>query len=188
MILIRKLIFFCALPVLAWYVLFVLVLGDLSDANVEFPGARGKSIWTSYFREVSQGRETWPSSAQFATSTAFFRYVIDEGIMYVDGAYFGVPEERNDETDWVPVSSDITIWNVVADLEGNEDATPFLISANVNITRLGQPVSVDDLTDLYPGYEGVVVVSKGGTTMRLRGPEVAEYFAGLNSTNIVLRP
>ena len=155
--------------------------------ETEMP-SNGKSIYISIFREVSQGRETWPSSTQFTSSTEVFQYLIDKEVMNVDGTFFGMRRYRSD--DHVPerVYASNNVWNVVADVGDSPDTTPLLISANAPLSRLDQPITVDDLTDLYPGKEHVFVVFKNGAVERFHGAEVTELFDRVANTNIVLRP
>jgi hypothetical protein len=146
--------------------------------------------WESPEREEIRRRHQFPRSSGpngFATSTAFFREVVREGLLpdYRLFAVGGVP--RYEGTNPAGFTSKFNGWCVTADLDDDaSEDVPYLFTRNVAISNLGDDAdaSVDEPFD----SRGAVVVLRSGASMVFPPEAAKQFFQSGHWTNKVLRP
>jgi hypothetical protein len=139
-------------------------------------------------------------SRVFGSSTKFFQWVMDAGIMNVDAAFFGGPGRRS-RYGQRDLDEENNIWCVTVGVRDyyKEDATPHgvpvLFTRNLsatNISQLAGPIR-DSLVDSMPfGKDGVVIVLNGGASSVLKGKQLDEEWTSIPDISLlahsVLRP
>lgn len=162
----------------------------------------GRSIYLSLFAKdtedpVFNTGSPYPNSVgssggafEFDNSTDYFIYVITNKIMNVDFSFFSapgiLPAKSTDEADFTDINN---AWCITADIgDSTPDGAPLLFTRNLNIMSTDDDLTTA-LSDKDPfGKKGVVVVTKGGSSMSLKGDTLVDNFNSVNSTNDVLRP
>jgi prepilin-type N-terminal cleavage/methylation domain-containing protein len=162
----------------------------------------GRSIYLSLFAKdtedpVFQSGSPFPrtTGAQplYTESTTFWKYVVTSGVMNVDFSFFSAPGIQPVKTaDPALFTEANNAWCITADVnDGTADGTPLLFTRNLNIDQ----TDADNLSDPQQltanppfGTKGVVVVTKGGSSMVLKKDYLNANFNPTGGSNTVLRP
>ena len=163
----------------------------------------GRSIYLSLFAKdtedpVFNSGSPFPKSQgqgggvfEFQNSTDYFKWVITNKVMNVDFSFFSAPGitpyKGVDAAQFLPANN---AWCMTANVnDSTPDGAPLLFTRNLNIDALNDTPLADALTDRDPfGKKGVVVVTKGGSTMSLKQDILTNNFNTVNASNVVLRP
>lgn len=162
----------------------------------------GRSIYLSLFAKdtedpVFQSGSPFPKSTGttmvFTESTTYWKYVVTSGVMNVDFSFFSAPGITPVKTmNPVDFTEANNAWCITADVnDGTPDGTPLLFTRNLNITKTEETdlASPSKLTANPPfGTKGVVVVTKGGSSMVLKKDYINANFNPTGGSNTVLRP
>lgn len=161
----------------------------------------GRSIYLSLFAKdtedpVFQSGSPFPKSVPatdpmyFANSTEYFKWVVTSAVMNVDFSFFSAPGiSPYKGTVAASFDPDNNAWCVTADASSaTPDGAALLFTRNLLIDKLN-----DDLTTALTGGEpfgtkGVVVVTKGGSSMVLKQSYLTNNFNAVGAENVVLRP
>ena len=196
--LIELLVVIAIIGILATF-LIPAVLGALQDANITKMQANGKSIYTSVFREVSQGRDNWPDEPTYSTSVEWFEYLVDptNATMEVSFDFFGGPglklAKSIDPNDF---DEDNCAWSFVDSVGLKKDTVPLLVSRNYTAATIAATTggSGSDFSSsvgetgnvgLVFNEDEVLVVRKGGAAERITEPDFKDS-ANLNPTDDTL--
>ena len=162
----------------------------------------GRSIYLSLFAKdtedpVFNSGSPFPKSQAsgatfyFPTSTEYFKWIITNKVMNVDFSFFSAPNiEPYKSTDPTGFTEQNNAWCITADVnDSTPDGAPLLFTRNLNINKLNYTPLYDALSDNNPfGKKGVVVVTKGGSTMALKQDYLTNNFNTVQASNTVLRP
>jgi len=164
----------------------------------------GRSIYLSLFARstedaVFQSGSPFPKSTTeappgdsmaFANSTDYFKWVVTSGVMSVDFSFFSAPNITPCKSREAANFTDgNNAWCVTADeSESTPDGAALLFTRNLIINRLNDNL-VGALSEKDPfGKKGVVVVTKGGSSMVIKENYLTNNFNAVGVSNIVLRP
>jgi prepilin-type N-terminal cleavage/methylation domain-containing protein len=163
----------------------------------------GRSIYLSLFSRdtedpVFQTGSPFPTYKDgntvpmyFQNSTDYFKWVVTSGVMTVDFSFFSAPDippyKSRDPQNFDQKNN---AWCITADVAaGTPDGVPLLFTRNLVIDKLNE-VAVDKLSDQQNPFrkKGVVVVTKGGSSMVLKETYLTNNFNAVGASNDVLRP
>ncbi|MFH0953426.1 MAG: prepilin-type N-terminal cleavage/methylation domain-containing protein [Verrucomicrobiota bacterium] len=160
----------------------------------------GRSIYLSLFSRdtedpVFQSGSPYPKSTAtdpmyFDTSTKFFVWVVTSGVMTVDFSFFSAPGISPYKGTTPSGFTDLNnAWCITADASSaTPDGAALLFTRNLVIDKLNDPLATA-LSDNEPfGKKGVVVVTKGGSSMVLKQSYLTNNFNAAGVSNIVIRP
>ena len=163
----------------------------------------GRSIYLSLFAKdtedpVFNSGSPFPYSKgknsgvfEFQDSTEYFRWIITNSVMNVDFSFFSapgiIPIKGTNAASFLPPNN---AWCMTANVgESTPDGAPLLFTRNLNIMTLDASDLKDAMIDVAPfGKKGVVVVTKGGSTMSLKQDYLTNNFNSVGAKNDVLRP
>jgi prepilin-type N-terminal cleavage/methylation domain-containing protein len=128
----------------------------------------------------------------FADSTAYWIYVVTNGVMNVDFSFFSAPGitpiKSVKPEDFKAANN---AWCITADVgDGTPDGTPFLFTRNLVIKKTDEtPLDTKLSAEQDPfRTKGVVMVTKGGGAMTLKKDYINANFNPTGGSNDVLRP
>lgn len=163
--------------------------------------SNGRGIYLALFAKstedvVFQSGDPFPKSTgttmKFDDSTAYWKYVVTSGVMNVDFSFFSapgvVPKKTVNPADFTDENN---AWCITADVsDATPDGTPLLFTRNLNVATTADADPASKLVaDQAPfGSKGVVVVTKGGSSMVLKKDYINANFNPTGGTNVVLRP
>ena len=187
-------------------VLVPVVRNALEKREMEEVLMRGHSIMVAFVGSLLGGEEVdkyspgLPRSQTYPTSTAAFTNLVGAGWLQVDYSFFAAPTiSPYKGTNMAVFKGKNNAWNIVGDLDHQKpDATPFLFTKNLDITKLTEArrevrmpplVRVDGYGNPAPfGTKGICVSYLGGASRILKPEETLQLdFNAVNATNIVLR-
>jgi len=152
----------------------------------------GRNCFLAIMTRSTDGDLAYAGSAQFATSTDYWRWLITN--RYYDATFaacsaYGVPVYEGINP--IVFTATNNAWCFVADInEGTPASTPIMFTRNLNISSLGETADyASKLTDESPfGLTGVGVVRLNGQTEFLKKQELNVRFNPNVVSNAVLRP
>jgi len=182
--------------------LFPVVQQAIIKGQAVAVGNDGKQLWYGLFAEnIERERrgqgDVWPTSADYATSTEFFRDAIGEDWLGEDYTFSfmgapGVPKALTvDPNEFNPENN---AWCIALDVgPGTRQETPFMFTRNFSASG-GTLADVDGFTaDTQPfGDRAGVIVTYGGAvkilTKKDLGIDFQKLFNPYNATNMIARP
>lgn len=177
--------------------LFPGVQGAINRARLTNLANNGRQIYTAIFAkmmspEVVSGIVpfTYPSSTgtpATATSTAYWTYMVTNGLINVDFSFFagpGVVAAKG--TNAAAFGQANNAWCIVDGLqESTSDTVPFFFTRNLTITTLNGPLTLDGSLST----KGMIMVAKGGSANIIEpGALSTNTFNANGLNNNILRP
>lgn len=140
------------------------------------------------------------SDLEFTNSTDYFVYLVKTDVLPVNWSYFvaqNIPSatgkyDPEDPDSVLAFKPENNAWSVVANLRGEDMGTPFLVTRNLQETKLKSDYGPDDVPRVSgPPYEGeaLVVIRMGGSGEAMLEKNI--LWRNLNpgkNENVILRP
>lgn len=162
----------------------------------------GKQLHTALFGDMTDpikiaGGSTltfqYPRSTDYATSTEYFEYLIENRILSVNFDFFAapgvVPADPPDDAE--AFEAENNAWCIVADLRDNDnDSLPLFFTRNLTLNNLSEQPALSE--ELQPFQSRLMVsVSKGGSARMYEAAQLVEpnrdFYTG-ETNKPVLRP
>jgi hypothetical protein len=141
-----------------------------------------------WYQPLSKDPKHLNRTRVFSTSTEFFQWVMDAGLMNVDAQYFGVPGRMSQGQQRDTLERKRNIWCVTVGVERSvtPHGVPVLFTRNLSVTNLAHlsgPVR-HSLRDTKPfGKEAVVIVLSSGAVIVLAGRQLDEDWGNVPDIN-----
>lgn len=152
----------------------------------------GRNCFLAITAQMIDGERTSAGSADFHTSTDYWRWLISHrgyDATFAEFAAYGVTACEG--TNPAAFTASNNAWCCVADIrDSTPAATPFLFTRNLNIATLGETMDyASRMTSEAPfGETGVGVIRLNGQTEFIKRQDLNARFNPGGVSNIVLRP